>query len=1421
MFGDLRYGARQIANAPVLAGAIVVVLALGVGAPHVATVLAAGARVTVTAVGLGRATVSAMVTDRGGLSAVQSFAVTVNSPAIRPPEPVGALPPLTLGVDDPAVAVAVGGAFRDPDGDRLTYRAASSAPAVAAAAVLGSTVTVTPTGEGTATVTVTSIDAGGSNGTATQTFTATVGPAGARRFTDDPIVPGVTPGRAVHFTELRSRIDALRVGTGLGGSVWTDPVLRAGVTPVRGVHLLELREALSAAYAAAGRAAPRWTDASPSAGSTPIRAAHVTELRAAVLALGIPDLADSTPFTIETVAGNGAPDVGDGRSATAAVLERPLGVLAAADGSFYVVDTYNNRVRRVTVDGIITTVAGTGSGETRDWGDGLPATQAQLRLPRSAKIAPDGTLWIVDTNNYRIRRVGTDGIMQTVAFDGGSNDNPRDDVPAIGAESSGPMDIAFDADGGYYIADSAANRIRRVGPDGIIRTAGHVSRPQSLASDGQGGLIIASGDGGALRRLDMTTGVLSSIEDASGRFVTADRAGNIYFVDGNQVYRLGASDAGVTLVAGRSGPGGFSGDNGPATEAVLSNPQRLSVDPAGVLYIADAGNDRVRRVDREGRITTVAGGGTSLNEGSPAELANVYDAQGIAVDARGSIFFTDFLHAVIRKVDESRRVRTIAGGRGNASLQDNLHPLSASIGTPSKIEFDRFGNLLVLDENNSVGVVRLITPGADGVIDGSADELIRTIAGQYRPRAEADRGRADGGPARSAVFDAARAFALDAQGRLFIADVSDHRVRMVVPGSDGVFDGDADEIITTIAGTGTALSAGDGGLAKDASLFYPGGYGSLAVDAQDNVYVIENTTRIRRIDQRTGLIDTVWNSRGSVWSIEFDQAGWAYVPDSTRIRRFRPEDGSVVEVVAGIGESGFSGDDGPATEARLRGAQFLAIDLRGDVYFPDNGNFRIRVLLRAPDQPTEPGRTTPLTLDLTCHGYDEGATRAYNCIPVPSQQRHMQTFVPAVGSACDQGSIAEFPAGRIVFQIRCRDGSSGQSAAWWHSGQGPEFFVKPIGTPRVWVRTSFLGSSVHLSVWCRAPQENLVVNELLGTSWGNDGTNGIYGMAGCREVEVDTAGEDLQWWFAQELAAPALTPPRSWEQVTGAGSALGAEALQDLATAAELERRWRQPDRWGMNPGQGANTRGAVLTSDDDGGTRLDFRIASGPDDGPDALDGAPLRGATRTSPLTIDLTCHGYNEGAARGTRAYNCIPVPSQQRYMRTFVPAVGSACDRGSIAEFPAGRIVFQIRCRDGSAGQSGAWSYSGQGPAFFEKPLDTPRVGVRTSFSGSSVHLSVWCRAPQENLVVNELLGTSWGNDGTNGIYGMAGCREVEVDTGGGEDLQWWFTQDLAATALTPPRSWEQVSGAGRALPAEALQDLATATELERLWSRPGR
>ena len=197
----------------------------------------------------------------------------------QPPTTTETLPDVRL---EPAGAleVDVSQAFTDPDGDALTYTVSSSAPRVVTVLAAGGRVTLTAVAEGTATIRVTATDPGSL--TATQTFTVVVG--AARPFTDEVIRPGVTPVRAVHFTELRTRIDGVRSAAGLGRFAWTDPVLTARVTPVRLVHILELRSALSAAYMAAGRPPPRWTDAAP-AGGTPIRAAHLMELRAAVVAL--------------------------------------------------------------------------------------------------------------------------------------------------------------------------------------------------------------------------------------------------------------------------------------------------------------------------------------------------------------------------------------------------------------------------------------------------------------------------------------------------------------------------------------------------------------------------------------------------------------------------------------------------------------------------------------------------------------------------------------------------------------------------------------------------------------------------------------------------------------------------------------------------------------------------------------------------------------------------------------------------------------------------------------------------------------------------------------------------------------------------------------------------------------------------------
>ena len=249
-------------------------------APEVVTVLASGARLTLSAAGTGAATIRVTAVDPGGLSASQAFAVTVTLGPNLPPTAVGALPDRTLQVGT-ALDLDLSAVFTDPDQDPLAFAASSSSPEVVAVRVAGARATLTAAAPGTAAIRVSATDPAGQS--AARSFTVTV--TRSAPFTDDPLRPGVTPVRAVHFSELRTRIDGLRRAAGLGPFPWTDPVLTPGVTPVRLAHLLELRAALAEAYAAAGRTAPGWTDSAPAVGTTPIRAAHLTELRAAVMAL--------------------------------------------------------------------------------------------------------------------------------------------------------------------------------------------------------------------------------------------------------------------------------------------------------------------------------------------------------------------------------------------------------------------------------------------------------------------------------------------------------------------------------------------------------------------------------------------------------------------------------------------------------------------------------------------------------------------------------------------------------------------------------------------------------------------------------------------------------------------------------------------------------------------------------------------------------------------------------------------------------------------------------------------------------------------------------------------------------------------------------------------------------------------------------
>ena len=251
-----------------------------------ATAVVSGSTVRLTPVAAGTATVTVTARDPGGLSATPSIAVTVEDEGAqtRPPQPTGSIPAQTLTVGGRAASVSVAQYFTDPDGDALTYAARSSRTGIVTAVVAGSTVTLTPVAAGTATVTVTARDPSGAS--ATQSIGVTVQAAGGvNGLTDDPLAPGVTPVRAVHFRELRTRIDVLRARAGLSAYAWTEPALTPGVTRVRSVHLTELRVALNQAFTAGGQSPPAYSDASVRAGTTPVRAAHITELRTAVVEL--------------------------------------------------------------------------------------------------------------------------------------------------------------------------------------------------------------------------------------------------------------------------------------------------------------------------------------------------------------------------------------------------------------------------------------------------------------------------------------------------------------------------------------------------------------------------------------------------------------------------------------------------------------------------------------------------------------------------------------------------------------------------------------------------------------------------------------------------------------------------------------------------------------------------------------------------------------------------------------------------------------------------------------------------------------------------------------------------------------------------------------------------------------------------------
>jgi uncharacterized protein (TIGR03437 family) len=611
--------------------------------------------------------------------------------------------------------------------------------------------------------------------------------------------------------------------------------------------------------------------------------------------------------TLARIAGNGIfGHSGEGAIAASAQLAigGTVGIAADSAGNVFIADWFNHRIRKVTKDGTIITVAGNG---TQGYsGDGGPATSAQLDWPKSLTVDASGNLYITEgsslawraNGNNRVRKVGLDGIITTVAGNG-SYGFSGDGGPAISAQLNEPSALAVDSEGNLFIADEENNRIRKVSPNGIITTVA-------------GGGTEALADGG----------IATNAQLRFPTSITVDRDGNLFIADFDNNHVRKVSPSGIITTVAGNGTKGFTGDGGLAANAQLAGPTGLAADGAGNLFIVDSGNRRLRKVTTDGIISTVAGDGRSTSEnggpaddGAPATSVRL-DPAGVATDRDGNLFITDYGNNRIRKVSRGGIITTVAGNGAKGFSGDGGPALDAQLDRPRSLALDNHGNLFISDTGNN----RIRKVSTDGIItttaqlsswglavDGS-DNLF--IADQYSNRVlrispdgtittVAGNGmgglNGDGGPATSAPVWCPNAVAVDSAGNLFIGEFCGNRVRKVTPNG----------IINTVAGGGTQL--GDGRPATSAGLFYVSG---VSVDNAGNIFISTS-------DFDDGLI--------------FEQ-----------VRKVSPD--GIIKTVAGTGPWGFSGDGGLAVYAQLNVPIGSTVDSAGNVYIADNGNGVVRIL---------------------------------------------------------------------------------------------------------------------------------------------------------------------------------------------------------------------------------------------------------------------------------------------------------------------------------------------------------------------------------------------------------------------------------------------------------------------------------------------
>jgi sugar lactone lactonase YvrE len=363
---------------------------------------------------------------------------------------------------------------------------------------------------------------------------------------------------------------------------------------------------------------------------------------------------------------------GDGGQAVLAYLNYPGGVALDPAGNIYIADTFNNRIRQVAANGVIQTVAGNGFNSYA--GDAGPAAAAFLAAPKRLASDSSGNVFIADYNNNCVREIDADGVISTVVGDGMNGYTPASfGGQATNAELSGPYAVAVDTNKNLFLSDPAYNQILKVNSSGLVKTlAGPgtdnaLSEPEGLACDAEGNVYIADRDNNYVRKIDangletIVAGGGASLADGiqatnaqllAPQGLAFDARDNLYVsLDGPSLVREISSTGIITTVAG-NGSAGYSGDGGAATNAALNQPSGLVLDPSGNLYIAESANNRVRKVNLSGAISTVAGAGTAGFFGDGGEATNAWlnNPVGLALDPSGNLYVADSANNRVREV---------------------------------------------------------------------------------------------------------------------------------------------------------------------------------------------------------------------------------------------------------------------------------------------------------------------------------------------------------------------------------------------------------------------------------------------------------------------------------------------------------------------------------------------------------------------------------------------------------------------------------------------------------------------------------------------------------------------------------------------------------------------------------------------------